>query len=59
MFFSRITIIYKGIKTNSTSINKLILETILKLLGRFGEAEGTLKRDRVIGKIMLPSAASS
>lgn len=59
MFFSNITIIYKGIKTISTSINKLILETILKLLGHFGEVEGTLKRDGVIVKIMLPSAASS
>lgn len=59
MFFSNITIIYKGIKRNSTSINKLILETILKLLGHFGEVEGTLKRDGVIVKITLPSAASS
>lgn len=59
MFFSHITIIYKGIKTNSTSINKLILETLFKLLGHFGEVEGTLKQDGVIAKITLPSAASS
>lgn len=44
MFFSNSKIIYEGIKTNSTSINKLILATILKLLGCFGEVEGTLQK---------------
>jgi len=50
MFFSNITIIYKGIKTKSAFINTLILETIIKLLGHYGEVEGTLKQDGIIVK---------